>query len=95
MPLGEFVVAVPQHPVYIREETLCSCVDMSCVPALVSLPFLKTSNRARSFCGGGAPSRPLKCQLSNLHDPELTVRELLSWLGKRDDDFEHKHGSLC
>lgn len=46
MPLGEFVVAVPQHHVYIHEETLCSCVDMSCVPALMSLPFSEASNRA-------------------------------------------------
>lgn len=30
--------------------------------------------QSRSFYGGGAPSRPLKCHLSSLQDPELTVR---------------------
>lgn len=48
------------------------CVDMSCVPALTSLPSSEASN-GRSFYGEGVPSRPLKCQLSRLRAPELAA----------------------
>ena len=48
MPLGEFVVAVPQHHVYIREETSCSCVDMSCVPIQHDWHLLRTSKETES-----------------------------------------------
>lgn len=71
---GRICVPVILCRVYIRGErfvpvggrVLCPCTDE---PAI-----FRALQQGGSFYGEGAPSRPLKCQLSSLQAPELAAR---------------------